>query len=168
MSAQYFDNQEIIAIEETSLPKLKMMAEKAPLRRARYCLHHQSQDLLHEMVIAFCQDSYVRPHKHKNKSESFHMIEGELLVVFFDNHGRVTRFLRMKAKGQDGCFLYRLSSELWHMVIPLTDHVVIHEVTNGPFIKEDSTFAAWSPDGNDKNEALRFMEQVKQDVGQVK
>jgi cupin fold WbuC family metalloprotein len=143
MSVRYFENQPIITIEDAALAELKKMASGAPLRRARFCLHHHDQDLLHEMVIVLCQDSYVRPHKHRNKSESFHMIEGELLVVFFDDQGKTTRILPMKPKGQKGCFLYRLSTQLWHTVIPVSEYVVFHEVTNGPFIKEECLFPAW-------------------------
>ena len=167
MSVRYFKDHEIITIEDNSLSELKKMAASAPLRRARYCLHHDNHDIVHEMVIAFCRDSYVRPHKHTNKSESFHMIEGELLVVFFNEEGKVERAIAMKPKGQGGCFLYRLSCERWHTVIPLSEYVVIHEVTNGPFIKEDSIFPAWAPDDSRKEAVNEFIKGVKDQVGKL-
>lgn len=36
------------------------------------------------MLIVMAKGSYIRPHKHKNKSESFHIIEGLLDVIVFD------------------------------------------------------------------------------------
>lgn len=146
MSTTFFENQEIIEIDQPQLEELKRAAAGSPLKRARLCLHHSHDDKVQEMVIAFCRGSYNRPHRHQNKTESFHVIEGELLVVFFDDLGHVTRQLKLAAHGKAaGSFLYRLSSELWHTVIPLSDFVVIHETTTGPFIQGESEIAAWSP-----------------------
>jgi len=164
MSVRYLAGQEIITIKGPSLKELKSMAEQAPLRRARFCLHQNDQSKVHEMVIAFCQDSYMRPHKHHHKTESFHVIEGELLVVFFDEEGKITRSIHMQPVQQGGCFLYRLSNDLWHTVIPLSEYVVIHEVTNGPFIKEDSMFAPWAPDGSDQQAVQNFIMNIKKET----
>lgn len=151
MSAIYFKGQSIITIFGQQLAELKQLAVQAPLRRARFCLHQQENDGVHEMVIAFCKDSYVRPHRHSNKSESFHVIEGELMVVFFDDDGKITRKLTLGDRNSAHPFLYRLADDQWHMVIPLTEYVVIHETTKGPFIKAESAFAPWSPqDGDSK------------------
>ena len=136
MSVVYFKGQDVITIEEIDLGKLKKMAEKAPLRRARYCLHQSHTDKVQEMVIAFCRDSIIPIHRHKNKSESFHVIEGKLGVLFYDNDGNVTRKIKMGPIGSGLPFLYRLASEYWHNSKLLTDYVVIHEIVAGPFIKE--------------------------------
>ena len=83
MSVIELDQKEIIQINATHLERLKWSAEESPLRRSRICLHSDNSDQVHEMVIAFCRDSYVQPHRHTGKSESFHIIEGRLQVVFF-------------------------------------------------------------------------------------
>lgn len=144
--AVFFCNEEITEILPERLSEIKQAAQKAPLRRARICLHHDNTDKVHEMIIAFCNDSYVRPHKHIDKSESFHVIEGKLLVVFFDEKGKVTRRIKMGPYGSGLTFVYRLSSSLWHMVIPLSEFVIIHESTAGPFIKEEVLFPEWAPE----------------------
>ncbi|MBL7085931.1 MAG: WbuC family cupin fold metalloprotein [Candidatus Cloacimonetes bacterium] len=139
---------------------MKRAAVEAPLKRARFCLHHDLTNQVHEMVIAFCRESYVRPHRHKNKSESFHVIEGKLAVIFFDDEGKVTRRIKMGPVGSNSTFLYRLSSNLWHTVVPLSEFVIIHETTTGPFIKEESEFAPWSSVDDDPKGIERFLAKI--------
>jgi len=147
--AVFFCKDEITEILPERLNEIKQAAQEAPLGRARICLHHDNTDNIHEMIIAFCKDSYIRPHKHIDKSESFHVIEGELLVAFFDETGEVTHKIKMGPYGSSHTFVYRLSSSLWHMVIPLSEFVVIHETTAGPFMKEEVIFPEWAPEDSD-------------------
>jgi cupin fold WbuC family metalloprotein len=156
----FFPGQDIIEIQPAQLAALKKLAAAAPLRRARFCLHQSHRDAVQEMVIAFCQDTYNRPHRHDNKSESFHVIEGRLAVVFFDNEGKVTHRIRLETPGQGGPFLYRLCSSLWHAVIPLTEFVVIHETTAGPFVQGQAEPAPWSPDGSNREECMAFVRRL--------
>jgi len=138
MSVFFFENQGIITIESPDLEKLKRAAATAPLRRARYCLHHSHDDDVQEMVIAFCQNSSVPVHRHSNKSESYHVIEGELKILFFDNEGNVTRTIHMGQIDSGLPFMYRLSVNEWHTIRPLSEFVVLHEITSGPFVKEEN------------------------------
>ena len=160
MSVTFFSGREIIEIKANQLDDLKVAAIKAPLKRARFCLHHNLTDQVHEMIIAFYRESYSRPHRHKNKSESFHVIEGKLLVVFFDDDGKVTRRIKMGPVDSGSTFFYRLSTDLWHSVVPLSKYVIIHETTVGPFIKEESEFAPWSPVNGDSKGIEKFLSEI--------
>lgn len=160
MSATFFIREEIIEISQEQLDQLKQAAMQAPLKRARLCLHHDRSDKVQEMVIAFHKESYVRPHRHIDKSESFHVIEGKLAVVFFDASGQVTRRIKMGPFGNDHTFLYRLSSSLWHMVVPLSEFVIIHETTTGPFVEGEAEFPNWAPDDADADEIRAFLARI--------
>lgn len=144
-SRAIFCNEDIIEIKKEDMARLKKEALKSSTRRARLCLHKSHDDKVHEMVIAFCRDSYTQPHRHLKKSESFHIIEGEMEVLLFDNEGKVIRRIKMGPVGSSLTFFYRLSINLWHTVIPLTEFVIIHETTSGPFIERQNEFADWSP-----------------------
>lgn len=160
MSVIFFDQQEIIEINQVQIEDLKNRATQSPRRRARLCLHHSHTDLVQEMVIAFCQDSYVPPHRHQNKTESFHIIEGELQVVFFDNDGSVTSRVYMARDSENNTFLYRLGKNIWHTVVPFTDFVVIHEISTGPFVEGTDEFAPWAPDASDKKGRVLFISKI--------
>lgn len=137
MSVLFLNSRDIIKIKEKDLDKLERVAAKAPLRRARYCLHNSHNDTVQEMVIAFCKDSSVPVHRHRNKSESFHVIRGELEVVFYDDDGNIIKKIKMGTLGSGLPFLYRLSNDAWHTVRPLTEYVIVHETASGPFNKEE-------------------------------
>jgi len=128
---------------EDWIGRLKEEAQKAPFRRARLCLHHDHTDPVHEMFIVFCRDSIVPIHKHLNKSESFHVIEGELDIVIFDDDGNLIRRVEMGPPGSGKAFLYRMSVDAWHSVVPRSEFVAIHETTTGPFEKDDCAYAPW-------------------------
>jgi len=112
------------------------------------------------MVIAFCKESYVRPRRHVDESKSFHVIEGELAVVFFDGRGQVTRRIKMGPLGSGRTFLYRLSISLWHTVVPLSEFVIIHETPTGPFVEGGTEFATWGPDEADADGIRAFLEGI--------
>lgn len=160
MSSTFFYGQDIAEIRSEQLNQLKLAAKEAAPKRARFCLHRDHADLIQEMVIAFCRGSYVRPHRHINKSESFHVIEGDLLVVFFDNSGSMIRRIEMGPIGTGKTFLYRLNADLWHTVVPLSDYVILHETTTGPFVKSEEDYAAWSPMDNDPDEIELFSKRL--------
>jgi cupin fold WbuC family metalloprotein len=132
-------------------------ASDAPLRRARLCLHCTPDDQLHEMIIAFRRDSFVQPHRHPAKTESFNLLEGELDVVFFDAFGQENSRVRLSSINQLFPRIYRLRAPLWHTLVLRSDHVVLHEVTNGPWRDTDTEIAPWAPHPGDPQAIKRFL-----------
>jgi cupin fold WbuC family metalloprotein len=114
-------------------------------KRARLCAHPGPDDKLHEMLIVLDRGTYIRPHRHGGKSESFHVIEGELDVVLFHDDGTVRDVVRMGPYGSGRAFYYRLMEPCYHAVLINTPHVLFHETTNGPFDRAEVDFAPWSP-----------------------
>jgi len=97
------------------------------------------------MLIAFCGDSLSPPHRHIGKSESLHVVEGRALIVFFDENGATKRRIAIGGVGTGLPALYRLAAQHWHTIIPLDEMVVIHEVTTGPFRREQERPPNWVP-----------------------
>lgn len=143
---------------------VKQKAQDSPLRRARICAHKTNEDALHEMLIAICADSYIHPHKHFEKSESFHIIEGEVDVVIFDELSQITNVIQMGAPESGRQFFYRLSAPKFHTLLIRSDVLVMHEVTNGPFRKDDSVYASFAPSANREEEAAIYIESLNEQV----
>jgi cupin fold WbuC family metalloprotein len=144
-----YSSDTITRVTRADLELLKERARKNPRRRVRLCAHPSVEDTLHEMIIVHSKGNYVRPHKHPQKSESFHIIEGNLVVTIFDDAGTVTQSL---AIGSGNSLLYyRLSEPAFHTVIPIDDVVVFHETTNGPFDRDETVFAPWAPEEDSKD-----------------
>ena len=143
MSTVIRNNHDTIYIDKKKLDELKILAQKDPNKRARICLHKNDEEMVQEMIIAFCKDSYIRPHRHIDKSESYHIIEGRIEIIFYNDNGIEIDKVVLSDKIDEHPFLFRISNSAWHTVVPKSDFVIIHEVTKGPFNKNSSEFPDW-------------------------
>jgi cupin fold WbuC family metalloprotein len=162
MPAIFQNRDPVIVVDSKWIDCVKRSAQSAILRRARLNLHLSTDDQVQEMLIAFCKDSLNAPHRHIGKSESIHVIEGRVLVVFFHEDGTVSRRIVLGPFGTRLPHIYRLASPEWHTVVPLDELVVIHEVTSGPFqqLKDDSPL--WIPE--DTQQLRLFIDNLRRDA----
>lgn len=158
----FYSDPDVAEVTADWYERLKSNALGAKRKRSRLCLHHDDEDLLHEMIIVFHRDAVIRPHRHRGKSESCHVIFGELDIIFFDDNGHPTRMINMGDLASGKTLIHRKSSPIWHSMIIRSEYAAIHEVTNGPFRVEENEFAPWSPEEDDKvrvflNEAFQAL-----------
>ena len=155
----------IAKISRAEIQLLKQRALRNSRQRIRVCAHKSTDDPLHEMLIVHTKDTYVRPHKHINKSESFHVIEGIVDVIVFDETGKVVEVIEMGDYVSGRRFYYRIDTPAYHTLIIRSDVLVFHETTNGPFRREDTVFASWAPEDSDlegrRAFQTRLLEQLK-------
>ena len=85
MPEVFYNKEDIAQIGDDWIERLKQAAAESPLRRSRLCLHRSNDEPVQEMILALCRDVLFRPHRHLKKSESFHIIEGELYVMVFND-----------------------------------------------------------------------------------
>jgi cupin fold WbuC family metalloprotein len=148
---------DVIRVTPARLDALKQKARESPLQRARYCLHSDDAAAVHEMIIALTDQCYVRPHRHRSKTESFCILEGEMDVILLDDVGREAERVEMGLAGKGRVPVYRLVPGYWHAVIPLSGVVVFCETTPGPFERTDTEFFDWSPEETDTVRAADFI-----------
>jgi cupin fold WbuC family metalloprotein len=135
---------------------LRAAVRMTPKGRARINAHGQGDDPLHEMIIAINHASYIRPHKHPGKSESFHIVEGAVDIIVLDDVGEILRIVSLSAPGGEGAFYYRMSAPFFHTLMIRSELLVVHEITNGPFEPKGTIFADFAPTDEDSAAALRY------------
>lgn len=135
----------VVRVTARDVDEVVARALRSPRGRARLCAHPTLTDPLHEMVVALTRRTYVRPHRHPGKSESFHLISGRLTVMLFDDDGRPRDLISLAPYATGGPFYYRLPEPWFHTVVVHDEVAVIHETTNGPFDPGSTEFAAWAP-----------------------
>jgi cupin fold WbuC family metalloprotein len=155
---------DVVSVSDKDIDFLKEQALANPRKRARICAHRDSAAALHEMIIAIAQGSYLRPHKHIGKSESFHIIEGDAHVVLLDDNGEITRVIALGARGTGKSPFYRLSDDQFHMLVVQSEILVMHEVTDGPFIREQTIQAAFAPDEAETEKATAYLNEINQRI----
>ncbi len=155
----FLATEDVVRLDSRAIAFIKEKAAKSPRGRARICAHKDPSDSLHEMVIAIQADSYIRPHRHHNKVESFHLIEGRADIIILNDQGEIEDVVKL---GKEHCFYYRLNTPHYHTLIIHSPILVIHEITNGPFDLAASDYAHYSPGDEDSVKARSYIEELKQ------
>ena len=111
-------------------------------KRSRINFHQSPSDYVQEMIIAMHINTDIPVHRHINKCESFHLIEGRVCVVLFkENSSQIFEEIILDSTKRP---FYRLNTNIDHLVIPLSLITIIHETTEGPFNTESSIIPEWS------------------------
>lgn len=155
-----YAEEEPVSVDAARLTRLKGLARENRRGRARLCTHPDPGDTLHEMLIVLRAGNYIRPHRHPGKSESFHVIEGSADLVIFDDTGLPVRRLRLGDFRSGRSFFFRIGSPQFHAVVVSSGVFVCHETTNGPFDREQTEFAPWSPAEDDREGGNQFMQEI--------
>lgn len=156
----FIASEDIVRFGSRHVEFIKECAIKNLRGRARICAHKESTDKLHEMLIAIRYDSYIRPHRHKKKVESFHLVEGSADIVILNDNGAIMDVIGLSS---DQNFYYRLDLPCYHTLLINSPVLVIHEITNGPFDRTQSDFASFSPPEDDRT-AINYIEQLTMKV----
>ncbi len=157
-------DEPVIKVAQQDIELLRGRAAATPRKRIRFCAHPSSDHYLHEMLIVLAKGTYVRPHKHENKVESFHIVEGAVDVVIFEDSGNIREVVEMGDYRSGKNFFYRLTQPLYHTLILRSDLLIVHETTNGPFRRADTIFAGWAPEETDEKAAAAYMEKLEHAV----
>lgn len=156
-----FADDEIVKVGRDDIEFLKQQAGNNKRSRIRLCTHKNLEDVLHEMFIVHTRGTYVRPHKHLNKAESLHIIEGAVDIIVFGEEGNIINVVRMGDYLSGDKLYHRIPNSYYHSLLIRSDVLVFHEVTNGPFNRSDTVFAPWAPEEDDHIAAKKFMKRLK-------
>lgn len=161
-----YSDDRIVKVGLEDVESLKEQANNNRRKRIRLCAHDGVEDELHEMFIIHTNDTYVRPHKHLNKSESIHVLEGSVDLVIFDESGNITEVTTLGDYTSGYQFYHRLSDPTYHTLVIQSDTIAFHEITNGPFDPDDTVWAPWAPasDSEDNTEASEFLTAMRKQV----
>lgn len=137
----------------------------------RISMHRDSSEKHHDMVLLQKRKDFFKPwyenrrmgtfpHKHLKKGETFHLIKGKMACVIFKNNGKVKFAFTLYPND-----IFRTPINVYHTQIPLTDYVIYHESTLGPFKKNNSIFPRWADKfKNNKKAILKFQKEVKRQI----
>ncbi len=132
-------------IDNTYIDFLKYYSEHNNHCDVRICLHENRKSSNHDMILLQNKKNYYRPHKHNNKGDTFHVIQGILAYFIFDDLGLIKNCGKLKKNE-----LFRTEINEYHAILPITNKVIYHENKKGPFLKvRDSIFLKQSPKIND-------------------
>lgn len=132
-------------IDRPLLGSLAEAARAAPRLRRNHNLHPELSDPVQRLLNAVQPGSYVRPHRHaENRWEMFLALSGAFAVLAFDDEGRVSRRIELRAGG--AVMGAEIPGGVLHAVAALEPDSVFFETKPGPYAAmADKDFAAWAP-----------------------
>ncbi len=147
-----------IGIQEINFLKEKFAQNSK--ENLRLCLHKDIADPVHEMLVLHSQRTCVRPHKYYGKSVSYHIIEGIVDMVLFDEEGGILNVIPMGEYGTGRKFYHRLNGPGYYVPLIRSKLLLFHETTNGPFLITDAIYPSWAAAGNDPIAISRFQKEL--------
>lgn len=150
----------LIKLRQKDLETLKKKAGHTERKRMRICIHKWDEDIVQEMVIVHVKNTYVRPHKHLAKKESLQILEGEAHILLFDEKGKITKIIPMGDHRSGLVFYMKTEKPLYHSMIIHSNYLVFVEITNGPFRKNETQFAPWSPAETDISAVKKYQQKL--------
>ncbi|MCY7296206.1 WbuC family cupin fold metalloprotein [Alteromonas sp. a30] len=159
--AVLYNDEAICTLTQADLAELSTLGLATKEQRTRLCVHEEPDSLVHEMFIVHTKDTYVRPHRHITKSESFQVLEGEGSLILFDEDGNIERCIALGSLQTGKTFYFKMPAKVWHMLIIQSDVIVFKEVTQGPFDASDCEFPDWAPMGRHIEEVPDYITFVK-------
>jgi len=148
-------------IDNNLLDGLSEKASENPRLRINYNFHESLEDPVNRLLNAMQPGTYVRPHRHINpdKTEIFLIVRGKILMIIFDDDGRVISTHLMSP--ELGIYGMEIEAGTWHSLIVLEENTVIYEIKNGPFIPLSAeNLAPWAPDAENKEEATKYLRDI--------
>ena len=145
LSLSLFCHEPFTLINDKVINQLKETSLLKGNVNIRVCMHSDIDSNLHDMIILMRSESYCRPHMHTNTDETVQIIEGKLLIVLFEENGNILRTGIIKDNE-----MTRIPVGTFHTLMSLTPYVIFHESKSGPFIRDETVFAKWSPQKQSK------------------
>ena len=118
-------------INNELLDKVTAKAEESPRLRMNYNLHGGLDAKAQRLVNVLLPGTILPIHRHRHTAETYILLRGKLVVVFYDETGAQTeRHLIDPATGNYGV---HIPKNQWHTV-EVIEPSAIFEVKDGPYI----------------------------------
>lgn len=155
----------MIKIDNSFITPTSEKAKNSERQRMNYNFHKEASATLQRMLNAMEPSTYIQPHKHENpdKVEVFFVLRGKILLVEFDNEGRITDHIILDP--DTGNYGGEIPPGTWHTIISLEPGTVAYEVKDGPYDPSiDKNFASWAPAEGDPD-CQEYNEKILNQLG---
>lgn len=154
----FYTVEHVTFADARTISFLKEKAATSPRHRCRLCAHRDSQGRFQDMLIVLAHSAYVAPHKHLDRDESLHVIEGSARLYLFDDEGNISEVRELGQADLDATFFVRIPAGQYHTLAVTSPWFVFHEATTGPFNPNASLAARWAPRADEPQAVLRFVD----------
>jgi len=148
-------------ISEELLNTVSGQAKENERLRMNYNFHDTLEEPIHRMLNALEPGTYLPPHRHKNpdKDETYIILRGSLLTVFYDDEGNIIQKTELNPK--KGIYGLEIPAGMWHSIVVLEPDTVIFEIKQGPYAPlGGENLAPWAPDPSDEKAVELYIKSI--------
>ena len=142
-------------VHTADLDALEKEVEESVRKRHHINIHKSYREPCQRLINVIHPQSYIRPHKHEHISgdETLVVLQGEGILVIFDDEGSVLTWFRMSV--DHGARVVVIPPGVWHTVLAVSEcPLMLFEVKEGPFEPNRAKqFAPWAPPENEDTKA---------------
>jgi cupin fold WbuC family metalloprotein len=131
-------------IDKELLDTISAKARLSPRLRMNHNIHPELDDPVQRLLNALEPWTYIRPHKHPGKEESFMLLRGTVLSVIFNDDGSIRdHYVLSRSLGHLGV---EFEEDTYHLLTALESGSVVFEIKEGPYIPHTEGYSApWAP-----------------------
>ncbi len=134
----------MIKINTELIDKVIDLARNSPRLRMNYNFHPELSDPVQRLLNALEPWTYIRPHKHTTKEESFVLLRGIILAVSFNEDGTIRDHAVLSQA--TGILGIEFEENTFHMLTSLETGSAVFEIKEGPFVPHtEGSSASWAP-----------------------
>jgi cupin fold WbuC family metalloprotein len=153
----------MIKITAELIDNVIAQARTSPRLRMNYNFHPELSDPVQRLLNALEPWTYIRPHKHTTKEESFVLLRGTILAVSFNDDGTIRDNAILSAS--TGILGIEFEENTFHMLTSLETGSAVFEIKEGPFVPHtEGSSASWAPKEGTP-EAKEFLAKVFRELG---
>lgn len=146
-------------ITEELLDAVTSQAKENPRLRMNHNFHAEMDAPIHRLLNALEPGTYLPPHRHRDKEETYLVLRGSLLAFFYDEAGNVTE--KVLLNPSEGKYGLEIPPCTWHSIVALESGTVIFEIKKGPYSPlSPEDLASWAPAASDEESAKAFMKRM--------
>lgn len=146
-------------ITEELLDNVTAQAKENARLRMNYNFHETMDAPVHRMLNALEPGTYLPPHRHSDKEETYLVLRGRLMAFFYDEEGNVTEKICLNPL--EGRYGLEIPPRTWHSIIALESGTVIFEIKKGPYQPlSPEDMATWAPAPDDVEGVKAFVERM--------
>jgi cupin fold WbuC family metalloprotein len=153
----------MIKITTELLDTVTEQARTSPRLRMNYNFHPELSDPVQRLLNVVEPWTYIRPHKHTTKEESFVLLRGKVLAVSFNDDGTIRDHAILS--NSTGVLGIEFEENTFHMITSLETGSAVYEIKEGPFVPHtEGSSAPWAPKEGTP-EAKDFLAKVFAELG---
>lgn len=146
-------------ISEELLDNITSEATVNARLRMNYNLHESLDAPIHRLLNALEPGTYLPPHRHVDKEETYVVLRGSLLTFLYDDSGNIIEKVCLSPSA--GAYGIEIPPGTWHNIISLESGTVILEIKGGPYLPlSPEDVASWAPAPSDTEEVAIYMKKM--------